>query len=139
MAKRRRDFDPQKDQHWRGVLTRFTASGLSIRAFCRQERLREPLFYAWRRTIAQRDGNWVARRPSPAKRKPAVARTRSPGLRPKRPAFLPLAVHRGPLALLRPEISIELRGGRLLRLSDSMPVERVAELIRALEASEAAS
>jgi len=45
MAKRA--FDPQRDQFWRDVLSRFRSSGLSIRAFCRQEQVREPLFYAW--------------------------------------------------------------------------------------------
>jgi hypothetical protein len=35
-------------QHWR-------RSGLSIRDFCTAQGLSEPNFYAWRRTIAQRD------------------------------------------------------------------------------------
>jgi hypothetical protein len=139
MAKRKREFDPQKDQHWRDVLTRFHSSGLSIREFCRQERLPEPRFYAWRRTIAERDGTWVARRPSPARHKPAVSPKRPSRPRPQRPAFVPLVIHPGALAQSAIGLAIELRGGRMLRLPDSMPPQRLAELIRALEASEAAS
>jgi hypothetical protein len=36
------------------------SSGLSIRDFCRVEGLPEPNFYAWRRTIAERDADKVA-------------------------------------------------------------------------------
>jgi hypothetical protein len=36
-------------------------------------------------------------------------------------------------------MALELRGGRVLRFVDSTPAERVAELVRALEAMEGAS
>lgn len=127
MAKRA--FDPAKDRFWRDVLTRFRACGLSVRAFCRQENLKEPLFYAWRRTIAQRDPPTADRANS----------KRSPKSRRKQPAFLPLVVRGHSLATSTSGIAIELRGGRVLRLAESMPAERLAELVRALEASEAAS
>jgi transposase-like protein len=129
MAKRR--YDPQREQFWRDVLARFAASGLSIRAFCRQEQLREPLFYAWRRTIAQRDGI------SPTMGERPMNRKRSPRRPRKRPAFLPVAVLREALASPGGGISLELRGDRRLRLPESLPVERLAELIHALEAREA--
>jgi len=54
MARRR--FDPQRDWFWREVLARYRASGLSVRVFCAEAGLSEPSFYAWRRTIARRDG-----------------------------------------------------------------------------------
>ena len=47
MANKMRDV--AKERFWRGVLKKFAAGGLSVRAFCRQERLSEPSFYAWRR------------------------------------------------------------------------------------------
>lgn len=131
MANRMRD--PQREQFWRDVLTRFRNSGLSVRGFCRQERLPEPRFYAWRRTIAERDG-----KPAPTGKRPA-ARKRLPRRRPKPPAFLPVVMRPGPLSLSASGMLLELRGGRVLHLPDSMPVERVAELIRSLEASEATS
>ena len=52
MASRQRDA--VKNRFWREVLARQASSGLSGRAFCRQEQLAESAFYAWRRTIALR-------------------------------------------------------------------------------------
>jgi len=52
MANLRRDAS--KERFWRDVLRRFAASGLSVRAFCKRERLTESTFYAWRRTIGER-------------------------------------------------------------------------------------
>ena len=39
MAKHQRD--PAKEAHWRKILQRFSASGLTVREFCRRERLAE--------------------------------------------------------------------------------------------------
>jgi hypothetical protein len=72
MARQRRD--PEREAFWRGALKRFDGSGLTVRAFCQRERLTESAFYAWRRTIAQRDG-----------------KRRQRGT-PGRPNFLPLRV-----------------------------------------------
>ncbi len=46
----------EKERRWREVLGRQAASGLSVREFCKRERLTESQFYAWRRTIGERDG-----------------------------------------------------------------------------------
>jgi hypothetical protein len=107
-----RERDSEREALWREVLARFRSSGLSVRAFCRQERVSEPSFYAWRRTIAQREGQ-------------------------KRPTFLPVVMPRGPLSLETPGISLELRDGRTLRLPESTSVERLVALIHALETPEA--
>lgn len=115
MANVRRDL--VKERRWRGVLRRRLASGLSVRAFCRREGLCEPSFYAWRRTIGERDAR-------------AQSRTGG-GRRAPRPAFLPVVVRRdgdGDGAIV-----IELAGGRVLRLSESTSAERLAELVHALE------
>jgi transposase-like protein len=112
MVRQRRD--PEREAFWREALGRYAASGMSVRAFCQRERLTESAFYAWRRTIAQRDGDRRQRG--------------TPG----RPNFLPLRVthHAAPDS----SISIELAGGRVLRLPDSTSPERLAALIHALEA-----
>jgi transposase len=54
MANKRRDAE--KETFWREVVQRHAASGVSVRAFCREQQLIESAFYAWRRTIAERDG-----------------------------------------------------------------------------------
>jgi len=87
------------------------ASGLSVRQFCEKRGLREPSFYAWRRTLKQSD----------------QAATQ--------PAFVPvmLAPH---VASSSSHITIELRGGHIVHLSETMATERVVALLRGLEASE---
>jgi hypothetical protein len=110
----------EREKLWRDVLARFGKSGLSVRAFCRQERLSEPLFYAWRRIVAERDAE-------------AGASHRTVLQPPECPAFLPVTIQRDAVPPT-PSISLELRGGRTLRLPQSMPVERLAEFIHALEA-----
>jgi hypothetical protein len=44
-----------QEQYWRAMLRRWHDSGLSVRAFCEEHGLAVPSFYAWRRTLAQRD------------------------------------------------------------------------------------
>ena len=44
-----------KERFWRRMVRRCRSSGLSVRAFCEEQGLSEPSFYAWRRTLAQRD------------------------------------------------------------------------------------
>lgn len=44
-----------KERFWRRMVRQCRSSGLSVRAFCEERRLSEPSFYAWRRTLAERD------------------------------------------------------------------------------------
>ncbi len=106
--------DSEKEASWRDAIRRQATSGLSVREFCRRHRISEPSFHERRRTFRERD----AGRPSAT------------------PAFVPVVVRDGPRVALDPAIVIELRGGRLLRLPGSMTPAQVAELVRALEATE---
>lgn len=109
-------LDPHQEAAWRDAIRRQARSGLSVREFCRRHRLNEPSFYERRRTYQQRD----QRRPESA------------------PAFVPLlvAANRHAGAEAEPGPVLELRGGRALRLPASMPIDRIVELLRALEAPE---
>ena len=135
MASERRDGG--REDFWRSVLRRFVASDWSVRAFCRRERLSEPSFYAWRRTLRERD---------------AVARRTLRGQSAPRPAFLPAAILSPtilPAAILSPAIRatsmpdgvivIELLGGRSLKLPESMAAARVAALVHAIEGASGAT
>ena len=84
--------------------------------FCRREGLSQPSFYAWRRTIAQRDGRRANHSDSGAR---AVG-------------FLPVRL-REVAPRVEASITIELSEGLVLRLAESTPAERVAELVRALQ------
>lgn len=109
-------LDPHQEAGWRDAIRRQAQSGLSVREFCRRHRLNEPSFYERRRTYQQRD----QQRPQPT------------------PAFVPVVVaaERPAAAGAEPGLVLELRGGRVLRFPGSMPVDRIVELVRALEAPE---
>lgn len=47
--------DLGKERFWRQTIQLQQQSGLSVRAFCRQEQISEFSFYSWKRTIAKRD------------------------------------------------------------------------------------
>jgi transposase-like protein len=47
--------DPHKERFWRRVVQQWRKSGLSVCDFCRLRDLPKPSFYAWRRTLKQRD------------------------------------------------------------------------------------
>ena len=44
-----------KEQYWRRMMRLWRSSGLSVRAFCEEQGFSQPSFYAWRRTLAERD------------------------------------------------------------------------------------
>src|SRR4051794_12094540 len=105
-----KQHDGDKEQFWRDVLRRQATSRLSVAEFCRREGLSQPSFYAWRRTIAERDS---------AKRSQPV------------PGFLPVRVT--DQAAHEASITIELTDGLVLRLPEATPAARVAEFVRALQ------
>jgi len=53
MANQRRSVE--KEAYWRGQLERQSASGQSIRRWCRESGVSEPTFYVWRRELRKRD------------------------------------------------------------------------------------
>lgn len=113
MAKHERDA--AKERHWRDILARQAASGLNVRAFCRQEQLAESAFYFWRRTIRARSG-------------PDVSMKAAPLQAGRAPRFVP--------AIMTPDVAseaftLELAGGHVLRLP-GISIERLADLIAAL-------
>ena len=112
--------DSSREAFWRRIMAEFRKSGLTVRAFCRRRKLHESAFYFWRRTIQERDA---------ARHSPQQCRQNRRVIQP--PAFVPLVVEsESPSA----GITLELCGGRCLRLSESFPIERLAGLILALEA-----
>jgi hypothetical protein len=108
MAKQR---NGERETFWREQVRRQAASRLSVRRFCEERGLSEPSFYAWRRTLAQRDQAIQV------------------------PEFVPvrLAPHIAGSSFC---ITIELRGGRVVHLPETMATERVVALLRGLEANE---
>ena len=47
-----RNHDREKAQHWQRTMREAARSGVSIREFCRQRKLKESQFYWWQRRLA---------------------------------------------------------------------------------------
>lgn len=67
--------DSERAGEWRERLARWSASGLSVRAFCAQQGVAEASFYYWKRALRLRD----AGTPSAAARSSAAARETAVG------------------------------------------------------------
>lgn len=104
--------DAAKEKFWRQTLRQFAAGGQSVRAFCAERGLSEPSFYAWRRTLAERDaaGMKVA---SPAR--PA-------------PAFLPIRL----TDAANGRLEIVLAGGVRIRLRPPVDPATLAQVVATL-------
>ena len=75
MARLGRQRDSGKERFWRRLLRQWRRSGLTVREFCDQQAVSEPSFYAWRRTIAERDQQRCQRQTNmPAGEDPCPAR-----------------------------------------------------------------
>ncbi|AMV29235.1 hypothetical protein VT84_33530 [Gemmata sp. SH-PL17] len=131
--------DPKLEQFWRATVAKWATSGRNIRDFCRENKLPEPSFYAWRREIAARDRTPVAKsiRPvtaAPARRNPKPARPTRPARRgtsasapTPRPSFVALRVVPGtPLELV-------LRSGHVLRVPPGYDANHLRAVVAALE------
>jgi transposase-like protein len=104
--------DPHKEQFWRRTLQQWQHSGLSIRAFCQQFGLSQASFYAWRRTLAERDA--------------------SP------PAFIPVEVLPPALPLTSSAsaaagLELLLPGGRVVRIGSAFDEPTLRRLLAVLE------
>ncbi|MDB5311548.1 MAG: hypothetical protein JWO38_5750 [Gemmataceae bacterium] len=110
--------DAQLEQFWRRHLKRQPASGLTIRDYCRTHALREPSFYAWRRTIRARDNPTA--HPTPPQ--PPVAPA---------PTFLPVTLvdSRPPAAA---PLDIRLANGHRLRVHAGCDRALLAEVLAIL-------
>ena len=102
---------PETVSRWQAVVSDFASSGLAVAEFCRARGVCEQSFYAWRKRLSQ--GDVLSAGPSFV---PVVVQGRGVGREPGDACA-----------------SIELRGGRVLRLPVSMPAARMAELVYALE------
>lgn len=73
MFQRRVPRDAAKESRWREQVQAQAQSGLSVRAYCRQQQLSEPSFYAWRKELARRDQERQALEHQPSAPTPARA------------------------------------------------------------------
>jgi len=135
MSKRATRRDPQKERYWRGVIGRQRGSGLSVRAYCRREGVRENCFYWWRGEIARRSAEAKkARRALGGDRrnKQATVVGESPS---SGAAFLPLKVAAEYSADADAPIEIYLACGRRIGVHPGFDRQMLEEVLAALEGS----
>jgi transposase-like protein len=118
-----------KEHFWRHVLRQWRRSGQGVRPYCAEHGLSEPSFYAWRRTIQQRDRQ--AEASSQRVRRQAgepVANTssrRRPGA--GLPAFVPVTV-----VAPAPSLEVVLRDGRAVRVPAGFDAASLRQLLAVL-------
>jgi len=136
MKKRIRRGDPRRGRYWKEVMRRWRESGKGVRAFCRDEGVRESAFYFWRQKLAQRDRQ-VAVNGSPTKASPAAATLRSVQRRsPQRgpmPSFLPVQVVEPGVTGAACGVEIVLERGCRVRVQAGFDQQTLADVLAVLE------
>jgi transposase-like protein len=120
MARRGRERDLGKELYWRDVHRRQRQSGKSVSAFCREQGLSQPSFYAWQRTLAERDQQ--------ASSPPVTGRSHLP-------AFVPVCVTSAPLSSSSTASLLEVvvGRGRVIRVSPGFDPAALRSLLAVLE------
>ena len=108
--------DPEREQHWRGLLGEWQESGRTIYAFCKQRDLQKTTFYYWQRKLgfARPDSA------SPLTPSPPSAPTTS---------FVPLTLVAEPMG------EIVLPAGTVLKLPLASDIESIRRWLMAARTS----
>ena len=112
-----------RESHWREVMSRYLASDLTIAAFCKNERISEGNFYAWKKRLGISKSS---RRPYRAKRNSTKSKrfksTRSDS------GFMPVRVQHKE----SPSIQIKWPHGVALELPAKLSGKEVASVLVAV-------
>lgn len=117
MAKRKRSAE--KEEFWRMVLAEFELSGLSVREFCRREKIGKASLYNWRRQIAQRDAESEGSKSSAANLVPVTVVNAVESK--------PQQAQRGVAG--SGQIEVVTADGLTIRLGDAVPTERLRTVL----------
>jgi len=126
---RRGDYDGDKERYWRRLLAQWQRSGHTVRWFCLEHDLSEPSFYAWRRTIGQRDQQ-AQRRPQRGRRqaKPATGTNACRGQEAVLPTFVPVT-----MTVPATSLELVLRDGHVVRVPEGFDAVTLRQLVAALD------
>lgn len=152
----RRDLG--KERLWRRLVRLWRRSGRTVREFCAEHQVSEPSFYAWRRTLAERDrqrggrgqrntrtgGDGASPRQHRNDTSPTQMRSRSGGasaLQPAhaRPTFVPVRVvataaqHLACADGTGMAFEVVLHGGRVVRVPAGFDAASLRQLLAVLE------
>ena len=128
---RRGGRDRGKEWYWRRVLRQWRRSGQKVRAYCLEHGLSEPSFYAWRRTIQERNRR-AGPRPRRGRRqagdgqKTVDHRVAGTGV----PAFVPVTIAASASCL-----EVVVGDGRVVRVPEGFDAATLRQLLAVLEKS----
>ncbi len=112
--------DGSKERFWRDMMRQWQRSGQAVREFCVEKGLSEACFYAWRRTIAERDEH-AARPDSGRDDRSEVAEA---------PVFVPVHVTRNAVASA---LEVVIGTKRVVRVSPGFDPATLRGLLAILE------
>ena len=129
MARQGAPRNSAKERTWRRLLQQWRRSRMTIRDFCVEHEVSEQSFFAWRRTIAERD------------RQRGRSRTGGDGEMPDAPTFVPLRVVSTPIStpISTPAgtlIEVVLRDGCTVRVPAGFDPTALRQLLAILEGRE---
>ena len=113
-----KDRDRRLESQWRRIVRKHERSGLSVREFCRQGKIRETAFYFWRRELQRRQAEQEQRR--------AAESTPTP-------TFVAVRVKEHAANPAGGRIAIELPGGRRVHVTAPVDRQALAEVLGVLE------
>lgn len=118
MAKRKGPApDLERERFWRSVVEGWSASGLSIREWCRRRQVSEPSFYAWRRELNRRT-------------------TRRTGVNSVAPLLLPITIEPSHTTTTAAPLVIELSGVVRVHVRSGCDAVLLATVLRTLREAE---
>ena len=116
---KRRDLE--KERYWRRVIREAARSGVSIRQFCRQRRLKESQFHWWQRKLKERQQARTFARQRRSKSTKATGQA----------TFALVSEEPGELGSVG--IELVLRGGCRLRIGKGVDEETLRTVVAVLE------
>jgi len=133
MKKRVRRGDPARERQWRATLRDWSESRLSVRAYCRQEGIKESAFFFWRRELARRDKQVRGSRipPRRARGQPVAVACKDPH---QEARFLPVEVIGEADRPVDGRIEIVGDRGRVIRVPPRFDRQTLADVLAVLEA-----
>jgi hypothetical protein len=129
MMARRSERDRGKERYWRRLLRQWQRSGQGVRAFCWVHGLSEASFYAWRRTIQERDRQAQPRsRRGPRQASDPVQGTAVHGFQGDGlPTFVPVTI-----AAAASPLEVMLCDGRVVRVPAGFDAATLRQLLAVL-------
>jgi transposase-like protein len=125
--------DLGKEEFWRNMVRMWQRSRpVTVRDFCAEHDVSEASFYAWRRTIAQRDRQGEAARPRADKFKQQARRAQGHDSD-EQPVFVPLTVLPEPVGSSSVTLEVVLRSGRVVRVPSGFDPGTLRQLLTLLE------